>query len=152
MRFRKSAISVCVVLALGACATSGKAPPSPREIDAALAEITGQDSRSCVRQADISGYAALDDSVVSVSAKFRKHYLMVTMYRCPAMESTAHALFEGAFTEFCGGGRDSIATANGRCPIQSVYEFENRQEAFDVYDKAEEMARAARKPAGPVEE
>ncbi len=149
MMFRKSAISLCVALLLGACATSGNAPPSPQEIDAALAEITGQNSRACVRQIDISGYAALNDSVVSVSAKFRKHYLMVTMYRCPAMESGAHALFEGAFTEFCGGGRDSIATAGGRCPIQSVYEFENRQEAFDAHDKAEARVEAARKPAEP---
>jgi len=149
MRFTKSATALSVALVLGACATPGNAPPSPQEIDAALVEITGQNGRSCVRQIDISGYAALNDSVVSVSAKFRKHYLMVTMYRCPAMESTAHALFEGAFTEFCGGGRDSIATADGRCPIQTVYEFENRQDAFDAHDEAEGRVEAARKPAVP---
>ena len=149
MRFTKSATALSVALVLGACATSGNAPPSPQEINAALVEITGQNGRSCVRQIDISGYAALNDSVVSVSAKFRKHYLMVTMYRCPAMESTAHALFEGAFTEFCGGGRDSIATADGRCPIQTVYEFENRQDAFDAHDEAEGRVEAARKPAVP---
>lgn len=144
------ALSLSVAMLLGACATSGNAPPSPQGINAALAQITGQNGRACVRQTDISGYAALNDSVVSVSAKFRKHYLMVTMYRCPAMISTSHALFEGAFAEFCGGGRDSIATANGRCPIKAVYEFENRQEAFDAHDKAEEMVQAVRKPADPA--
>lgn len=146
MNIWKQLTLFCSALILCACATSGNVPPTPQEIGAALADITGQNGRACVRQMDISGYAALDDTVVSVSAKFRKHYLMVTMYRCPAMESTSHALFAGAFTEFCGGGRDSIATVNGRCPIQAVYEFENRDEAFDAHDKAEERVQAARKP------
>jgi hypothetical protein len=102
----------------------------------ALGEVTGTNGRECLRVADISGYGTLNDSVLSVSSKFRTHYLLVTLYRCPEMELSPRALFKGAFTELCGGGRDFVVAGSRRCTIQGVYEFENRQAAFEAYDAA----------------
>jgi len=134
----------CTLVFLSACSTTPNTPASAQEMNRALMEVTGQNGRGCMRNHDISGYAALSDNVVSVSDKFRKHYLFVTSYSCPAIESSSAALFVGAFTEFCGGGRDSLATSQGRCPIRSVFSFENRQGAFDTYDKALDMIQAGR--------
>lgn len=130
------------LLVMTACSTTFV--PTPSEMNSALREITGQNGRACVRIRDISGYGALSDSVLSVSSKFRKHYIMVTMHRCPAIETGAHLAFKGAFTDFCGGGRDSVHAGEGRCPVQSVYEFDDRDAAFAAHDKAEEMLRQQR--------
>ena len=136
-------LSVIPLIALlSACASTG-IDPSPRELNAALTEITQQNGRVCVRQRDITGFAALSDSLVSVSNRTREHYLMVTRFRCPDMEMAPAALFEGAFTEFCGQ-RDSITTRGGRCPVQSVFEFDNRDAAFAALDRAEEMIARSR--------
>jgi hypothetical protein len=132
-------------LLLASCASTYT--PTPAEMNDALAGITGQNGRACVRQRDIDGFGALSDSVLSVSDKFRGHYLMVTSYRCPGMEIATAALFEGAFTEFCGQ-RDSIKTRDGRCPIRSVFDFESRQAAFDAHDRAEQVIQKRREAAG----
>ena len=134
--------AISLIALLSACASAG-VNPSPREVNAALTEITDQNGRACVRQRDINGFAALSDSLVSVSDRTREHYLMVTRFRCPDMELAPVALFEGAFTEFCGQ-RDSITTRGGRCPVQSVFEFENRDAAFAALDQAEEMIARSR--------
>ena len=97
-----------------------------------------------MRVSDSSGYGILNDSVLSVSSKFRKHYLLVTLFRCPEMEISSAALFKGSFTELCGGGRDSVIAGNRRCPVQGVFEFENREAAFAAYDRAIERIRADR--------
>lgn len=130
---------------LTACATTSYSP-TPQEMDRVLSEITGQDGRACVRQGDINGFGTLSDGVLSVSDRFRGHYLMVARYRCPGLEMVTTAAFKGAFTEFCGR-RDSIATREGRCPIQSVYTFDNREAAFEAHTRAEEQVRASREKA-----
>ena len=142
-RFATTIVPLLTLLLTG-CASTGHTPTA-QEMDAALMAITGQNGRACIRQRDIHGFGTLNDSLVSVSDKFRGHYLMVTRYRCPAMESSTAALFEGAFTEFCGQ-RDSIKTAQGRCPIQSIFEFENRDAAFAAFDEAKEKIRQGRQP------
>jgi hypothetical protein len=111
---------------------------------AALAEVTGQNGRACMRLHDISGYAPLNDSVISVSNKFRKQFLLVTTYRCPAIEMSAGALFKGTMTEFCGGGRDFLYAGKERCPIFSIYEFPSRDEAFAAHDAAEAIVNSNR--------
>lgn len=143
MSFSKVALSLGAGMLLYACVSTPV--HTPQQINAALKEVTGQNGRTCMYERDISGFAAFNDSVVSVSAKFRKHYLLVTTYRCPAMEASSVALFQGSFTEFCGGGRDWVITADGRCPIQSMYEFDDRQSAFDAYDQAEAIMQGAQK-------
>lgn len=97
-----------------------------------------------MRVSDIAGYGTLNDSMLSVSSKFRNHYLLVTQVRCPEMELSSTALFKGSFTEFCGGGRDSVLAGQRRCPVQGVFEFENREAAFAAYDRAVERIQAAR--------
>jgi len=133
-----------LVLSLLAGCHAAPYQPMPRDMSRALTATTGQDGRACMRVSDIAGYGTLNDSVLSVSNKFRKHYLLVTLYRCPEMEISSAALFKGSFTEFCGGGRDSVLAGQRRCPVQSVYEFEDREAAFAAYDAAIESLRANR--------
>jgi hypothetical protein len=140
------AVLSLAALTIAGCVTTAYRP-TPVEMDSALREITGQDGRACIRQRDIAGFGALSDTVLSVSDKFRGQYLMITRYSCPGMEVASRALFEGAFTEFCGL-RDSIATRDGRCPILSVFTFENRDVAFEAHDQALEAVRARRDSAG----
>lgn len=130
------------LIALAGCA-SPTYEPMPRDMFRTLSEITGQDGRECLRIDDIAGYGTLNDSVLSVSSKFRGHYLLVTLYRCPEMTTASTALFKGSFTEFCGGGRDAILTGQRRCPVQGVFQFENREDALSAYDGAIELTRAA---------
>jgi len=127
------------VLVLSACAASS--PPPSTERDAALRGITGQDGRACVRVRDISGYGAINDSTVSVSSRLKKHYLMITRFRCPELATSLGAAFSGRFIEFCGG-RDSILAGGRSCPIQSVFEFKNRETAFEALDAAEQEIQA----------
>ena len=70
--------------------------------------------------------------------------LLVTLYRCPEMELSSAALFKGSFTEFCGGGRDSVLAGQRRCPVQGLFEFEDRESAFTAYDRAIERITATR--------
>ena len=137
-------LTMAIALQLIAACSTTTYVPTPSEMNTAMRDITGQNGRACVRMRDISGYGTISDSVISVSSKFRKQYIMVTMHRCPAIESGAHLAFKGAFTDFCGGGRDSVHAGDGRCPVQSVYEFDNRDAAFAAHDKAEEMIKKQR--------
>ena len=148
----KNILSLAIALPLIAACSTTTHVPTPSEMNAAMREITGQNGRACVRIHDIQGYGALSDSVISVSSKFRKQYIMVTMHRCPAIESGAHMGFKGAFTDFCGGGRDSVHAGEGRCPVQSVYEFDDRDAAFAAHDKAEEMIKKQRGTTEETEE
>ncbi|MEJ2383742.1 MAG: DUF6491 family protein [Xanthomonadales bacterium] len=136
------------LIVLAACSTTSY-QPMPQEMTRALTAVTGQDGRECMRVNDIAGYGTLNDSVLSVSSKFRNHYLLVALYRCPEMETSSAALFKGSFTEFCGGGRDSVLAGKRRCPIQGVFEFENREAAFAAYDQAVERIRASRDAETP---
>ena len=139
----KFALRLAALTLLAACSTASYTP-MPSEMNGALQEITGQDGRACVRVRDISGFGAVSDTTLSVGNRFRGHYLMVTMHRCPDIESTPAAAFAGGFTEFCGR-RDAVYTrGGGRCPVQSVFEFDSRDAAFDALDRAEEMIRAQR--------
>ena len=144
MNIRVLSLSLALLTFAMACSTTSF-NPMPNEMNRALQEITGQDGRACVRVRDIAGFGALNDSTISVSDKFRGHYLMVTMHRCPNLEAAPAAAFAGAFTEFCGR-RDSVYTrGGGRCPVQGVFEFENRDAAFAAIDRAEAMIRAQQK-------
>ncbi len=142
MPFRVFLILAIALLLLPACSSTSYTPTS-QEMNQALQEITGTDGRACIRTRDISGYAPLNDTTVSVSDKFRGHYLMVTNFRCPAMETSMGAAFAGAFTEFCGR-RDSMFSGGDRCPVQSIFVFENRDAAFEAFDQAQEQVRSRR--------
>jgi hypothetical protein len=143
----KYLFALSVLLALLAGCSAATVQPMPRDMLQALSTVTGQDGRACIRVDDIAGYGALNDSVLSVSNRFRKHFLLVTLYRCPEMETSSRALFKGAFTELCGGGRDAVVAGAQRCPVQGVFEFEDRQAAFEAYDAAIETLNAQRDEA-----
>lgn len=142
MRFNTTLVLILILPLIQACGSTSLTPSS-QEMNQALQEITGEDGRACVRTRDISGYATLNDTTVSVSDKFRGHSLMVTSYRCPAMEASPGAAFKGAFTEFCGR-RDSLFSGGDRCPIQSVFVFDNRKAAFAAFDQAEALIKQQR--------
>ena len=136
-------IAGLTLMLIGGC-SSAPYQPLPQDMSRALSATTGQNGRACMRVSDIAGYGTLNDSVLSVSSKFRNHYLLVTLYRCPEMELSSAALFKGSFTEFCGGGRDAVLAGKRRCPIQGVFEFENREAAVAAYDQAVERIRSER--------
>jgi len=142
MRF-KTALVLTLMLAFIQACSSTSFSPSSQEMNLALQEITGEDGRACVRSRDISGYAPLNDTTVSVSDKFRAHSLMVTTFRCPAMEGSPGAAFKGAFTEFCGR-RDALFSGGSRCPVQSIFIFESRDAAFEAFDQAEALIKEQR--------
>jgi len=135
-----------LIIALPLCVACSSATitTTASEMNLAMKEITGQDGRACVEIRDISGYGAISDCVLSVSSRFNKQYIMVTMHRCPAIEFGAALAFNGAFSDFCGGGRDSVHAGEGRCPVQNVFEFENRDAAFAAHDRAEELIEKQR--------
>ena len=136
------------VLPLAMACSSTAFTPTSNEMNTALTEISGQDGRACFRVRDISGFGTLNDTTVSVSDKFRGHYLLVTSHRCPELETSTRAAFKGAFTEFCGR-RDALFSRGGRCPVRSVFTFENRQAAFDAYDRAKSQIRQQREANTP---
>ena len=138
-----TAMALALTLPLIQACSSSSFSPSSQEMNRALQEITGEDGRACVRTRDISGYGTLNDTTVSVSDKFRGHSLMVTTFRCPAIEASPGAAFKGAFTEFCGR-RDSLFSGGSRCPVQSVFVFENRDAAFEALDQAEALIKQQR--------
>ena len=142
MKFKTFLVLILLLPLIQACGSTSFTPSS-QEMNQALQEITGEDGRACIRTRDISGYATLNDTTVSVSDKFRGHALMVTSYRCPAMETSPGAAFQGAFTEFCGR-RDSLFSGGSRCPVQSVFVFENRDAAFAAFDQAEGLVKQQR--------
>ena len=141
MSYRRFAVLALLLPLLAACTSTSR--PTSQEMNQALQEITGTDGRTCIRTRDISGYAPLNDTTVSVSDKFRGHSLMVTSFRCPAMETGMGAAFAGAFTEFCGR-RDAMFSGGDRCPVQSIFVFENRDAAFEAYDQAMELIEKRR--------
>jgi hypothetical protein len=142
MSIKTTLVLVLLLPFIQACSSTSYTPTS-QEMNQALQEITGEDGRACIRTYDISGYAPLNDTTISVSDKFRGHSLMITTFRCPAMETSFAAAFEGAFTEFCGR-RDALFSGGDRCPVQSVFVFENRDAAFEAFDKAEALVRQQR--------
>ena len=142
MKPRTGLLSIAALLLLLACSTTAYTPSS-QEMNSALVDLTGQDGRACFRVHDISGFGALNDTTLSVSDRFRGHYLLVTHHRCPTMETSHRAAFKGAFTEFCGR-RDSVYSGGERCMVRSVFEFENRQAALDVFGQAEARIKTQR--------
>lgn len=128
---------------LAACSSTAL-NPMPGEMNSALGQITGQNGRACLRIRDIRGYAAISDSVISANMLRRNQALLITSRRCPGLQTTSAAVFDGRFTEICGGGRDFVVTAAERCNIRSIFEFESRQAAFDALEQAEELIRDRR--------
>lgn len=134
--FTKLTLSSVITAALIGCASGNKFTPKIGDV---IAEQTGQDGRACVRVNNIRGYGVNDD-VINISAG-RKYFVATTLYHCHNLELSSHALFDSRFTEACGGSA-YIVTRNERCPIQHIFEFENRKEAHAAVKVAEEKLDA----------
>lgn len=131
MKSKPILLSIVSVAIIGACTTFKANIPSN---DNMLASLTEQDGRVCIRTNDIRGFGVLGDDVISVDSRRGSYFLMTTLYFCPSLRTSHTIGFAGDFTEFCGGGRDSVYTGDESCPIKAIYEFTSRKEAFATFD------------------
>lgn len=143
MKFSKIIFTLFTILGLSACSSLVANLPSN---DKLLREYTEQDGKECVRDGDIRGFGVLDDDVISVEARIRgEYYLMTTIYRCHSLGFSTQVAFVGNFAEFCSGGGDKIQTGEEACPIKSIFKFESRELAFEAYEAITEERKALRK-------
>ena len=127
---------------LAACAAQSERPTL--SFDEALQQVTGQDGKTCIRDYDIDGFGAINDSVVSVSGRGREHFLVTTRFRCNTLSTAFKVNFSGDFSEFCHG-RDEIITREESCPVKHIYRFANREDAFAALDAAKERRAVSAK-------
>lgn len=141
---RAMAVLIAVLsTGLTACATTdGDVPP----FNEVLAETIGQNGRACVRHSDIRGYGVLDHDVISIDGR-RRYYLATVMPGCNALDTSPSALFEERFSEVCGGGMHKVYAGGDHCTIRQMFEFENREAAFEAHRKAVEAYNALRESA-----
>jgi hypothetical protein len=130
---------------LVSCSSVGVNLPS---YDNLLKAQTKQDGRACVRQRNIRGYGMLDGDVISISASGKsRYYLVTTLFQCQSLQTSFSVGFKGDFFELCGGGRDRILTSEESCPIKSIFEFESREKAFAIFEKADKIRQDFRQEA-----
>ncbi|WP_096085140.1 DUF6491 family protein [Agaribacterium haliotis] len=131
-----SALALGLSFNLGACSSSGSSKTSSQQLAMALAEQTGQNGRACIRTSDIRGYGMDGQNQINIDAR-PKYYIATTLYTCQNIDLAPRALFDSRFSEACGGST-YITTRNGRCPIDKIFEFANRDEAFTAVRQAKE--------------
>lgn len=123
---------------LASCASTGNVP----KVGQMLREATGQNGRACIYLHDIQSYGVLEGDVVSIDSMDGNYYLATVLPGCVDLQMSVHALFRGDFGEICGQTADVIATGGDRCSINQIFEFDNRQEAFDTYNQILEKRKA----------
>ncbi|WP_286807225.1 MULTISPECIES: DUF6491 family protein [unclassified Marinimicrobium] len=143
MKLWKLCATAPLLAALSACTTTGESVPSFYDV---LAETAGQNGRACVRHSDIRGYGVLDHDVISIDGR-RNYYLATVMPGCNALDTSPSALFEERFSEVCGGGMHKVYAGGDHCTIRQMYEFENREAAFEAHRNAVERYDALREAA-----
>lgn len=138
---RQAAAGVLLLAAvLAACSAPESRPGQAPSLDQVLLQMSEQDGRACLRTDRIDGYAVLDDGVVSVGTRGRRHYLVTTLLRCHSLDSAMGIAFSSPHGDFCGGGRDTLETGTESCPARHVFEFTSREDALATF----ELARARR--------
>jgi hypothetical protein len=143
MKLWKLCATAPLLAALSACTTTGESVPSFYDV---LAETAGQNGRACIRHSDIRGYGVLDHDVISIDGR-RNYYLATVMPGCNALDTSPSALFEERFSEVCGGGMHKVYAGGDHCTIRQMYEFENREAAFEAHRNAVERYDALREAA-----
>lgn len=134
----------CAALLLSGCSGFGeRSAPAFHQV---LQEEAGQNGRACVRQSDIRGYGVLERDVVSIDGR-RSYYLATLLPGCNALSTSPRALFEGRFSEVCGGGRNTLKAGGEQCTIRQIFEFDNREQAFEAHKNALETHRELREEA-----
>jgi hypothetical protein len=129
-------LGACLVCA--SCSTTHKQEVAPDVTDM-LAEVTGQNGRACIKTYEVNGFGGIEDNLVSVSGKFRDHYLVTTLYRCQSLQGSPAIAFAGSFQEICGGGHGALKTGKESCPVKDIYVFPNREAAFAAVAAAREQ-------------
>lgn len=128
---------------LSACATTEEVP----RFHQILFDTAEQNGRACIRQRDIRGYGVLERDVVSIDGG-RQYYLATVLPGCQALQTSPSALFEGRFSEVCGGGRDRVVTeGDDHCTIRHIFKFESREAAFETHRAALERQDELREAA-----
>ena len=130
MKFTPYSSRLLLLLALTGCSTTS----GPALYDV-LPDTTGQNGRACVQARDIDGYGILDNHVISIDGG-RRYYLATLMPGCNGVSTSSRALFQDRFDDVCGGGMYKLHSGGDTCAIRQLFEFENRQAAFDAYDAA----------------
>ncbi|MBU2885532.1 hypothetical protein KO507_07135 [Gilvimarinus agarilyticus] len=124
---------VASAISLG-CSTSTK--PAAPSMTTALLEVTQQNGRACVQVNDITGYGVLERDVISINARGNHYYLATVRPGCFDLGISPNALFDDHFGDVCGGGVSRLRTGDSHCQIRSVFEFEDREQAFTAHDDA----------------
>ena len=131
MKYTRQCLTIQIIAGLAACTSMDSKLPS---ISDTLREATSQNGRACVRTSDIRGYGVQDD-VVNIDAD--SDYYIVTVHPgCLDLQTSMAVMFSGGFSEICGGRIDKIITQDNECSINQIFEFDNRDAAFEAYGKA----------------
>lgn len=120
-----------------ACATGPEIPSVPE----LLSNNTGQDGRACVRVSDIRGYGVNNGGFINIDGT-RGYYVATVNPGCTDLGTSPQLLFQGHFTEMCGGRMDKITTRENQCTIRAIFEFESRDAALEAYEKAKKQRDA----------
>lgn len=124
------------MLSLAGCALIDKESTSTPKLHLFLEESTQQDGRACINTSSIRGWGNQDNRVVTINTS-RRYYVATLLYSCQGLNTASQALFDSRFSRVCGGSNNYIVTREERCPIQSIFEFDNRDEAFKAIEQAE---------------
>ncbi len=88
----------------------------------------------------------LDDRVVSIDAD-REYYLATLWPGCHNITTSMRVLFSGGFGEICGGSMNKIHTRGDSCNIKQLFEFENREQAFETYNAVQAKRKELKEKA-----
>lgn len=136
-------IRITLIIAASTAALAGCSNTASRpNISYVLLDNTGQNGRACINTSDIRGYGLLDQDVISIDAG-RHYYLATVMPGCIDLASSTRAIFSSRFAQVCGGGMDRIHTQDDSCTIRTIFEFDNRETAFEVHGSAIKARNAA---------
>lgn len=129
--FMKIYLLIPFVAGLAACTSMDHKLPS---ISDTLRETTGQNGRACVRTSDIRGYGVQGD-VINIDSD-TDYYIATVHPGCLDLQTSMGIMFSGGFSEICGGRIDKIITRDNECSINHIFQFKNRDAAFEAYEKA----------------
>lgn len=118
---------------LSGCATTDL--PSMSEM---LRDATEQDGRACVREPDIDGYGVLENNVISIDGG-QDYYLATVLPGCNNLATSIGVVFADNFGEICGQRGDELYTDEDSCQIHQVFEFDDREEAFETFNDVMEV-------------
>ena len=122
-----------LVVALSGCATTDL--PSMSEM---LRDTTEQNGRACVDESDIDGYGVLENDVISIDGG-QDYYLATVLPGCNSLTTSIGVIFGDNFGEICGQRGDEIITGDNSCQIHQIFEFDDREEAFDAFNDVMEV-------------